>query len=134
MVSNRRELKYNTIRKSLVTCSGGHMTHNFLYCDVRSYCEHTEFVSRCSEDVSLLSKQRRFAGKDLTVEMFQCQDVGEVTAYSLVNVGETIPYSLVCDGQRHCLQNQDEDFCFKPNKTDEGIRLEDFNTFGPPST
>lgn len=71
-----------------ITCPEGHVTQNFLSCDVASRCGATSYRKTC-----------KVPGAG-TVAMFTCS-----------SAGETIPYTLVCDYRPDCLDESDEDFC-----------------------
>ncbi|KAL8612858.1 hypothetical protein ACOMHN_038113 [Nucella lapillus] len=76
-----------------VTCSSGHVTHNFLACDLDSHC-WAESDSSAPCKAPLTSQPA----------MFSCAE-GRV---------EGVPYSLVCDHRQDCGDGSDERFCSFP--------------------
>ncbi|KAK7088052.1 hypothetical protein V1264_022024 [Littorina saxatilis] len=75
---------------SVVQCPSDHMTRDFLFCDIHAACKASDPVKSCT------------AG-GATVPMFLCKQSQA-----------TLPYTLVCDHERHCTDNSDEDFCQHP--------------------
>ncbi|KAK7489227.1 hypothetical protein BaRGS_00019479, partial [Batillaria attramentaria] len=73
---------------SIHRCPDGHVTQDFLSCDPTTHCKIKEYPSSCYTTVG---------GK---IPMFEC-DRG----------AQTLHYSLVCDHQRGCADNSDEEFC-----------------------
>ncbi|KAK7506138.1 hypothetical protein BaRGS_00002860 [Batillaria attramentaria] len=69
-----------------VRCPSGHMTHDFLACDVKSACWERE--SSCEVPLSPLPPT------------FMCD-----------NQVERVPYTLVCDFRADCSDDSDEEFC-----------------------
>jgi len=74
----------------LVRCPSGHVTFNFLACDVHSHCWGRQGSYSFSCHAPLASLPPHFA----------CAD----------SVGR-VPYSMVCDHRQDCRDNSDEDFC-----------------------
>ena len=72
---------------SMVQCPSGHVTMDFLSCDIQGQCGAKEFMTSCHSE-------------NVTVSMFVCE-----------NSHETLHYTLVCDRIQHCADNTDEDFC-----------------------
>ena len=72
------------------TCPAGHVTHNFLSCDLQAVCmpNHTSSISFCGS--SLLPPP----------PMFKCS-----------SQMEHVPYPLVCDHRPDCRDHSDENFC-----------------------
>ena len=99
---------------NLVTCPSGHVTHNFLACDVHSHCwvRYVSYSFSCHAPLASL------------LPHFACAD----------GVGR-VPYSLVCDHRQDCRDNSDEDFCvfrscerpgdFQCNNGQVGVQCED---------
>ena len=73
---------------SVVTCPGGHLTHDFLSCDPVTYCGTREYVAWCDTV---------YGGY---MPKFECE-----------NGIRTLPFTLVCDHRPDCLDNSDEEFC-----------------------
>ena len=82
-----------------VYCHSGHLTHEFLACDLQSACWHSggfeqrSTVSNTNIDTMSLCQSPLSA-------LFTCR-----------NGVERVPYSLVCDHSTDCLDTSDEDFC-----------------------
>ena len=74
----------------LVECPSGHVTHDFLACDLKSNCFVHDVSSSFSCQTLFVSFPPHFA----------CADG---TGY--------VPYSLVCDYRQDCRDNSDEGFC-----------------------
>ncbi|KAK7102516.1 hypothetical protein V1264_020722 [Littorina saxatilis] len=76
--------------QSHVICPAGHLTHNFLSCDVQSACWANDLESAvsCLAPVTPLPP------------MFTC-----------TNQIERVPYTLVCDHRPDCSDHSDEDVC-----------------------
>ena len=72
------------------TCPAGHVTHNFLSCDVQSACmlNHTSSIFFCES--SLMPPP----------PMLKCS-----------SQMEHVPYPLVCDHRPDCRDHSDENFC-----------------------
>ena len=72
------------------TCPAGHVTYNFLSCDVQAACmpNHTSSIFFCGS--SLLPSP----------PMFKCS-----------SQMEHVPYPLVCDYRPDCRDHSDENFC-----------------------
>ena len=74
-----------------VQCSSGHMTRDFLACDVEGQCRAKESTTSC------------YLGS-VTIPMFLCE-----------RSEAALHYTLVCDHIQHCEDNTDENFChFSP--------------------
>ncbi|XP_076442765.1 uncharacterized protein LOC143281438 [Babylonia areolata] len=82
-----------------VRCPSGHMTHNFLSCDVDSQCWADPTSTPASCQLPMESLPPVFACSDGTVE---------------------VPYTLVCDHRHDCSDGSDEVFCFFPPCATEG--------------
>ena len=88
-------------RQELLQCKLGHLTLDFLHCDVKSYCGLMRSQRECHIQRQSVSENNDVTSARKThVEMFEC-----------VETRETIPYTLVCDFRRHCLDGADESFC-----------------------
>ena len=75
----------------LVQCPSGHVTRDFLSCDIQGQCGAKESMTSCHSG-------------SVTVAMFVCE-----------RSRESLHYTLVCDHIQHCEDNTDEDFCqFSP--------------------
>lgn len=71
-----------------IRCPDGHVTHQFLACDVKSACWVTISRLPCTAPLTPLPPS------------FLC-----------ANDGERVPYSLVCDHREDCADGSDENFC-----------------------
>ena len=114
--AGRLELK-NTLQvlnrrnSTFVDCPSGHVTHDFLSCDVDSHCGVDKYSAYCalpnSADFGSNRNPPHTGGEDLfTVKMFHCHARGG-----------TIPYTLVCDYRNDCADNSDEIFCQHKEET-----------------
>ena len=79
--------------ESMAKCPLGHVTHNFLACDVKSNC----FEGTNHRSVGCLK------GLVRSGPYFTCR-----------NQVERVPFSLVCDYKADCCDESDEDFCQFP--------------------
>ncbi|KAK7093469.1 hypothetical protein V1264_007216 [Littorina saxatilis] len=80
---------------SHVTCSAGHVTLNFLACDVKSECWASPLDSpgsACDAPMTPLPP-----------------------SFACLNGAERVPYTLVCDHRSDCSDNSDESFCVFPS-------------------
>ena len=80
--------KFRAKNISVVTCPGGHVTHDFLSCDPATYCGKDQYVAWCKTE------------KGGSMPTFECD-----------NGIRTLPFTLVCDHRPDCLDNSDEEFC-----------------------
>ena len=94
-----------------VTCSDGHMVHDFLSCDADSYCGvargalHCALKKRGTVVAGGAQRNVNSDGEDMIfVEMFHCQQYGG-----------TIPFTLVCDFRQDCADRSDEEPCVYKN-------------------
>ena len=101
----------NLPQHNLVACPFGHLTYEFLHCDVKSYCVNLFSHDTCRQSSDTRNKNVTDHKDGLRVEMFECEETRE-----------TIPYTLVCDFRHHCLDGADEHFCVHP-KHQHGFRL-----------
>ncbi|PVD27173.1 hypothetical protein C0Q70_12327 [Pomacea canaliculata] len=85
---------------SVVQCPGGHVTHTFSLCDVKSFCGRTKLSASCMT--------RNSVGISVETEMFVCDDHLAI-----------LPYTLVCDFRPDCLDGSDENFCQHDSKCQE---------------
>lgn len=76
---------------NVVQCPSGHVTRDFLSCDLQAECRAPDPRMFCEVGV-------------VKMPMFQCG-----------HSQTSLPYTLVCDHVQHCLDNSDEDFCLYPN-------------------
>ena len=83
------------------TCPAGHVTYNFLSCDLQAACmpNHTSSIFFCES--SLLPPP----------PMFKCS-----------NQMEHVPYPLVCDYRPDCRDHSDENFCIFPSCSGESFQ------------
>ena len=75
----------------VVQCPSGHVTRDFLSCDIQGQCGAREYMTSCHSG-------------SVTIAMFVCE-----------RSRESVHYTLVCDHIQHCEDNTDEGFCqFSP--------------------
>lgn len=78
---------------NLHLCPEGHVTRDFLSCDLRSDCWGTGYASAYTCTALMMPLP----------PMYECG-----------NELERVPYTLVCDHRRDCNDGTDEDFCVFP--------------------
>lgn len=94
----------NSVRTT--TCpQGGHLTHEFLACDVESSCWARDVAASVSCKATRNDDPAAFCGAALTPlpPSFPCSN----------GRGE-VPYTLVCDHRPDCSDSSDEKFCVFP--------------------
>ena len=84
-------------------CPSGHVTHDFLSCDIRSKCFSRPTLSDSLCDSPLLPSP----------PMFACS-----------NDIEQVPYPLVCDHRSDCRDHSDEIFCTFPSCVGSSFQCE----------
>ena len=89
----------------LTVCQKGHLSKDFLSCEIESDCDSTHSRTVCITH-------------DMEVPMFVCSE-------SVVNKDQlsvsTVHYSHVCDFVQHCPNNLDESFCVYEPCTEEEV-------------
>ena len=94
----------SSYRIKVTSCPGGHLTHEFLACDVQSSCQardaaaSSSCVTRGDETVAVCP-----TALTPLPPSFQCSN----------GRGE-VPYTLVCDHRPDCSDDSDEKFCVYP--------------------
>ena len=90
-------LTQRTVGPPLAVCPSGHLTHDFLKCDLQSVCLVNRYELSCP--LGNTAVQEQGPGKE-HVRMFVCD-----------NLIHTIPYTLVCNFVSDCSDGSDEKFC-----------------------
>ena len=76
---------------NVIQCPSGHVTRDFLSCDIQGQCGAKESMTSCHSG-------------SVTIAMFVC-----------ARSHESLHYTVVCDHIQHCGDNTDENFCqFSP--------------------
>ncbi|KAK7483027.1 hypothetical protein BaRGS_00025690, partial [Batillaria attramentaria] len=87
-------------RLPVIGCPGGHMTHDFLSCDLNSACGGEGRSKTCNVPAKYDAISDDDRPDVVTVGLFMCDD--DET---------TLPYTLVCDYRSDCPDRSDQDFC-----------------------
>lgn len=97
--------KESSLKVRVVECPSGHLTHEFLACDLKSSCFARRHNTATAEEGLDRHRPDTIAVKcDVPLTplppSFPCRD-GK----------ESIPYTLLCDHRHDCFDGSDEDFC-----------------------
>ena len=108
---------------SMVICPSGHMTRDFLSCDLQSGCVTNEKLEYCRINTRTSSSdngqdfangivsETLQADQSNTEDNLESNALEEVWMFACVQSGVTISYTLVCDFEQHCYDGSDEYFC-----------------------
>ncbi|XP_025078664.1 uncharacterized protein LOC112554826 [Pomacea canaliculata] len=90
---------------SHVTCSLGHVAHEFLACDTKSSCilDDGDAETICPRAMLHQSLKTITRYDEARPPMFEC-----------ASGADDVPYTLVCDRRPDCEDRSDEDFCLFP--------------------
>jgi hypothetical protein len=99
--------EYVTWNTSVVICPAGHVTRDFLACDVQSGCAEDDHAESCSGGGRNAGGKGGVVGGEPALDLASVQ----VPMFRCRRNGIALPYTLVCDHSQHCSDNSDEDFC-----------------------
>ena len=89
---------------SPVSCPKGHLTHNFLACDVSTSCW-------ARSDVTFSFSPDTWAFPTSLSCPVQPAKMSPAPYFPCKSEEQRVPYSLVCDHRRDCADESDETFC-----------------------
>ena len=91
-------------RIKVTSCPGGHLTHEFLACDVQSSCQARDTAASSS----------CVTRGDETVAVCPTALTPLPPSFPCSNGRGEVPYTLVCDHRPDCSDDSDEKFCVYP--------------------